>query len=104
MPRVRLTAGSWLAVAAFAAGVGAAPALAAPYAAGHPAARPPAAGVARAADAEARRRDEIDALQRQDIADALKRHYNIDVDWRVTPLDRLIDIRVRAAKAAELQQ
>jgi hypothetical protein len=28
------------------------------------------------------------ALQRQDIAEALKRHHNIDVDWRTTPLDR----------------
>ncbi|HWJ55270.1 MAG TPA: hypothetical protein VNR90_03615, partial [Vicinamibacterales bacterium] len=31
-------------------------------------------------------------------------HFNIDVDWRTTPLDRLFDIRVRAAKAAELQR
>ena len=54
-------------------------------------------------DTEARRREEIDALQRQDIADALKKHFNIDVDWRTTPLDKLIDIRVRAAKAADLQ-
>jgi hypothetical protein len=46
----------------------------------------------------------VDALQRQDAAEALKRHFNIDVDWRTTPLDRLIDMRVRAAKAAELQE
>ena len=64
--------------------------------------RPPPA--ARPADTEARRREEIDALQRQDAADALKRHHNIDVDWRQTSLDRLIDIRVRAAKAADLQR
>ena len=44
------------------------------------------------------------SLQRQDAAEALKKHFNIDVDWRTTPLDRLVDIRVRAAKAAELQQ
>ena len=42
-------------------------------------------------------------LQRQDVAEALKKHFNIDVDWRTTPLDKLIDIRVRAAKAADLQ-
>ena len=42
-------------------------------------------------------------MQRQDVADALKKHFNIDVDWRTTPLDKLIDIRVRAAKAADLQ-
>ena len=42
-------------------------------------------------------------LQRQDAAEALKKHFNIDVDWRTTPLDQLIDIRVRAAKAADLQ-
>jgi hypothetical protein len=68
------------------------------------AARSPGATGARSAESEARRRDEVDALQRQDIADALKRHHNISVDWRTTPLDRLIDIRVRAAKAAELQE
>jgi hypothetical protein len=101
MPRVRLTARGWLAAALFGAGVCALPALAAP---GAPKmATPPATG-ARPADAEARRREEVDALQRQDAADALKRHYNIDVDWRQTSLDRLIDIRVRAAKAADLQQ
>ena len=119
MPRVRVTARGWLAAALFGAGVCALPALAAPGAnignggnVGNVAnvanvarkmAGPPATG-ARPADTEARRRDEIDALQRQDAADALKRHYNIDVDWRQTPLDRLIDIRVRAAKAADLQQ
>jgi len=69
-----------------------------------PAAPRPAAKPARAAETDARRRDEIDSLQRQDAAEALKKHFNIDVDWRTTPLDRLVDIRVRAAKAAELQQ
>ena len=106
MPRVRLTARGWLAAALFGAGVCALPALAAPTrnvgSVGSKVAAPPAG--ARPADAEARRREEIDALQRQDAADALKRHYNIDVDWRQTSLDRLIDIRVRAAKAADLQQ
>ena len=103
MPRVRLTARGWLAAALFAAAIWAPPALAAPPGAGRraPAA---AAGGARAGDTEARRREEIDALQRQDAADALKRYHNITVDWRTTPLDKLIDIRVRAAKAADLQQ
>jgi hypothetical protein len=107
MPRVRLTAGGWLVAALFGAGVCALPALAAPpdnsklaAAIKKAAARP--AG-ARPADTESRRREEVDALQRQDIADALKRHYNIAVDWRATSLDKLIDIRVRAAKAADLQ-
>ena len=63
-----------------------------------------AARPGRPAETDARRRDEIDSLQRQDAAEALKKHFNIDVDWRATPLDRLVDIRVRAAKAAELQQ
>jgi hypothetical protein len=103
MPRVRLTAGSWLLAAALSA-VGQAPrAHAAPPAAGR---RPaPSAGTAgaRPGDTEARRREEIDAVQRHDAAEALKKHFNIDVDWRTTPLDQLIDIRVRAAKAADLQ-
>jgi len=98
MPRVRLTAGAWLVIAAAWAGVRAAPAVAAPPAG---VARPAAS---RPADTDARRREEIDALQRQDAAEALKKHFNIDVDWRTTPLDRLLDIRARAAKAAELQQ
>jgi hypothetical protein len=105
MPRVRLTARSWLAAALFGAGVCALPALAAPPREGNAVSKkvaPPAAG-ARPAETEARRREELDALQRQDAADALKRHYNVDVDWRTTSLDRLIDIRVRAAKAADLQ-
>jgi hypothetical protein len=101
MPRVRLTAGGWLAAALLGAGLCAVPALAAPPAAN----KKPAAGPAgaRPADTEARRREEVDALQRQDAAEALKRHYNVDVDWRATSLDKLIDIRVRAAKAADLQ-
>jgi len=98
MPRVRLTAGAWLVIAAAWAGVRAAPAVAAPPAG---VARPAAS---RPADTDARRREEIDALQRQDAAEALKKHFNIDVDWRTSPLDRLLDIRARAAKAAELQQ
>ena len=107
MPRVRLTAGSWLAAAAASAWPSgprrrcALPAPARRRSAGRrarPAARRPS-GRDRGAPAH-----EIDALQRQDAADALKRHFNIDVDWRTTPLDRLIDIRVRAAKAADLQQ
>jgi hypothetical protein len=106
MPRVRLTARGWLAVAMLGAGVCVAPARAAPYGAGRQEAQaPPADGRGpRSAEVEARRREEIDALQRQDVADALKKHFNITVDWRTTPLDKLIDIRVRAAKAAELQQ
>jgi hypothetical protein len=80
------------------------PALAAPYGAARREAPPAAAAGPRQAEIEARRRDEVDALQRQDIADALRRLYNINIDWRTTPLDRLIDIRVRAAKAAELQE
>jgi len=88
---VRLTARGCMAVAVLAAGVCATAALAAP-----PGARP--------VEGEMRRRDEIDALQRQDVADALKRRFNIDVDWRTTPLDRLVDIQARAAKAADLQQ
>jgi hypothetical protein len=107
MPRVRLTAGGWLAAALFGAGLCAPPALAAPPAAGKPpAANKKATGSAgaRPAETEARRREEIDALQRQDVADALKRQHNIDVDWHATSQDKLIDIRVRAAKAADLQQ
>src|SRR5262252_4069396 len=95
MPRVRFTARGCSALALLAAALCATAALAAP---------PGAAGGVRGADTEARRRDEIEAAQRQDIAEALKQHFNIDVDWRTTPLDRLVDIRVRAAKAAELQQ
>ena len=103
MPRVRLTAGSWLLAAAIIAVVQVPRAHAAPPVAGRQAGPGAAAAGARAGDTEARRREEIDALQRQDIADALKKHFNIDVDWRTTPLAKLIDIRVRAAKAADLQ-
>src|SRR5689334_13383601 len=99
MPRVRLTAGGRLALAVFGAALAGAPAFAAPPGPG----RSVASG-AGPADTEGRRRDEIDLLQRQDAAEALKKHFNLDVDWRTTPLDRLVDIRVRAAKAAELQQ
>ena len=96
MPRVRLTAGRWLALAAISASI----CLSSVFVSAAPRAVRPG----RAAEADARRRDEIDLLQRQDAAEALKKHVNIDVDWRTTPLDRLVDIRVRAAKAAELQQ
>ena len=107
MPRVRFAAGGWLVAAAlFGAGVCALPALAAPPDGKLAAAIKKAAGPsgARPADTESRRREEVNAVQRQDVADALKRHYNIAVDWRTTSLDKLIDIRVRAAKAADLQQ
>jgi hypothetical protein len=108
MPRVRLTAGRWLVLAAVSGGVCLSPVfvsrvVAAPPGVRRPAA-PPAARSGRPAETDARRRDEIELLQRQDAAEALKKHFNIDVDWRATPLDRLVDIRVRAAKAAELQQ
>ena len=100
---MRLTAGSWLLVVGMFAVVQAPRAHAAPPGVGRqPGPRAAAVG-ARPADAEARRREEIDALQRQDVAEALKKHFNIDVDWRTTPLAKLIDIRVRAAKAADLQ-
>jgi hypothetical protein len=96
MPRVRLTARGCSALAVLAAGVcTAAAALAAPPAGGTP---------VRPAETDARRRDEVEAAQRQDIAESLKKHFNIDVDWRTMPLEKLVDVRVRAAKAAELQQ
>ena len=109
MPRVRVTAGRWLALAVISGGICVSPVLVSPVVAAPPGAvRRPAASAAarpgRPAETDARRRDEIDSLQRQDAAEALKKHFNIDVDWRTTPLDRLVDIRVRAAKAAELQQ
>jgi hypothetical protein len=96
MPRVSLAAGAWLAVAAASAGLCLPPAQAAPPASARRAA--PERG-----ENDGHRRDEVDLLQRQDAAEALKKHFNIEVDWRVTPLERLIDIRARAAKAAELQ-
>ena len=63
----------------------------------------PVASHARPSEADVQRRDELDAVQRQDVADALRLHFAITVDWRTTPLDRLLDIRLRAAKAADLQ-
>ena len=63
----------------------------------------PVASHARTTEADVQRRDELDAVQRQDVADALRLHFGITVDWRTTPLDRLLDIRLRAAKAADLQ-
>jgi hypothetical protein len=59
---------------------------------------------ARPGETDARRREEADLAQRQDAAEALKKHFNIEMDWQTTPLERLLDVRVRAAKAAELQQ
>src|SRR5512144_700106 len=104
MPRVRLTARGCAAVAVCAAAVFATAAMAAPPGATRKTPQAPAAAGARPGEEESRRRDEIDALQRQDVADALKRRFNIDVDWRTTPLDRLLDMRARATKAADLQQ
>jgi hypothetical protein len=63
----------------------------------------PAAAHARPAEGDVQRRDELDAVQRQDVADALRLRFGISVDWRTTPLDRLLDIRLRAGKAADLQ-
>ena len=100
---MRPTAGSWLLAAAMLVVVSAPRAQAAPPAAGRRPGPGAAPAGARPGDTEARRREEIDALQRLDAADALKKHFNIDVDWRTTPLDKLIDIRARAAKAADLQ-
>jgi hypothetical protein len=106
MPRVRITARGRVTLTVLAAaGALASAALAAPPgAAGGRVAPPPGTAGARPGETEGRRRDEIEAAQRQDVAESLKKHFNIDIDWRTTPLDRLIDIRVRAAKAAELQQ
>jgi len=63
----------------------------------------PVAGHARPSEGDVQRRDELDAVQRQDAAEALRLRFGINVDWRTTPLDRLLDIRLRAAKAADLQ-
>jgi len=105
MPRVRTSAGSWRIAAAIATALSAAPVAAAPSGAARGEA-PSAGGGERAGDAEAeaRRRVEINALERQDIAEALRRHFGVTVDWRITPLESLIDMRARAAKAAELQE
>ena len=85
---MRLTAGSWLLAAAiWLASRSCGACRAAGRRSPGRSARAAAAG-ARAGETEARRREEIDALQRQDVADALKKHFNIDVDWRTTPLDR----------------
>jgi hypothetical protein len=83
MPRVRTAARAFVAVACLAGLLGSAR--------------------ARPNDADAQKREEIDAVQRQDVAEALRVRFGINVDWRTTPLDRLLDIRLRAAKAAELQ-
>src|SRR4051812_377685 len=55
-----------------------------------------------AGQAAAHRRGELDELQRQDAAAALA-HLGIAVDWRALSLEQLLDIRLRAAKAAELR-
>src|SRR5262245_45099003 len=61
-----------------------------------------APAVSPAGDALARRRREVDELQRQDVAAALGQ-MGIAVDWRTTSLEQLLDMRLRAAKAAELR-
>lgn len=86
-----------MALAVVSLGLGVAAAQAAPS-------RTTAAQPARPGETDARRREEADLAQRQDAAEALKKHFNIEMDWQTTPLDRLLDVRVRAAKAAELQQ
>src|SRR4051794_16426116 len=98
MPRVRLTARGWLPAAVFRVALwGPAPAPPAgpapPPAARRTAVSPPAGAGDRPGEIDARRRAEIEALQKQDAADALKKRFNIDVDWRTTPLEKLIDIR-----------
>lgn len=103
MPRVRLTAGGWMALAVVSLSLGSAVQAAPPGAQPRKSAQP-AAAPARPGETDARRRDEADLVQRQDATEALKKHFNIEMDWRTTPLDRLVDVRVRAAKAAELQQ
>jgi hypothetical protein len=65
--------------------------------------RPSGAAVGeRSAAMNARRRTEQDALARQDAALALAR-LGVAVDWRTVPLDKLVDMRMRATKAAELR-
>jgi hypothetical protein len=54
-------------------------------------------------DAAARRRRELEVLQRQDAAAALAAQFGVNVDWRSRTLEELLDIRLRAAKAAELR-
>jgi hypothetical protein len=56
----------------------------------------------RSAAMNAKRRAEQDALARQDAALALAR-LGVAVDWRTFPLDKLVDMRMRATKAAELR-
>jgi hypothetical protein len=88
-----------MALAVVSLGLGMAAAQAAPPRAPSRTAQP-----ARPGETDARRREEADLAQRQDAAEALKKHFNIEMDWQTTPLERLLDVRVRAAKAAELQQ
>jgi hypothetical protein len=71
-----------------------------------PVGRPPAdASAARAPEAaelSARHRRELDELQRQDTAAALAQQ-GVAVDWRAYPLEALLDMRLRVAKAAALR-
>jgi hypothetical protein len=55
------------------------------------------------AELAARRRRELDALQRQDAAAALAAQ-GVAVDWRAHSLEALLDMRLRVAKAAALRQ
>ena len=82
MPRVRLTARSWLAAGCSWRRLRACRRWRRRARAGKRLQRRRRRGRA-PADAEARRREELDAVQRQDVADALQAcHYNITVDWR----------------------
>jgi hypothetical protein len=65
-------------------------------------AAPATAAGDRSAAMDARRRAEQDTLARQDAALALAR-LGVAVDWRTLPLEKLVDMRMRAAKAAELR-
>jgi hypothetical protein len=55
-----------------------------------------------AADVAARRRRELDELQRYDAA-VLLAQMGVRVDWRAYPLEALLDMRLRIAKAAALR-
>jgi hypothetical protein len=55
------------------------------------------------AQSETRRRREIDELARQDVAQILRAQFGVDVDWRASSLEKLWEMRLRAAKAAELR-
>ncbi len=95
--RKRLASG-WLALVLFGLGgaVGASPAERSAPSAG------PAADRETAGQVAARRRSELDELQRQDVAAALVQ-LGVGVDWRALSLEQLLDIRLRIAKVAELR-